>query len=362
MEQVRLLILGTGKMAEAHFHQFAAMDHCRIVAACDLAEERVRRFCAQHGIPNAFTDLADAIKWGGFDAVANVTPDGVHYHTSMRLMEAGYPVFCEKPLAVNYADAGAMADEAERHGVVNMVNLTFRNVAALHKVSRMVKSGAIGDLRHVEASYLQSWLTGNHWGDWRTEDAWLWRLSQRHGSKGVLGDIGIHVLDLASVASGSRIGGVHCRLKTFPKADENRIGDYSLDANDSCLMTVEFDNGAMGSIHCSRFATGHANDLTLRLFGTQGAIRLDTTGHVTRLRACRGGDIHSQKWKTVAYRPTPTTYERFIEAVRTGQNGMPDFRWAAGLQKLIDTCFESDERGAMCSVTYPEEEPVLAMA
>ena len=54
----------------------------------------------------------------------------------------------------------------------------------------MVQAGEIGEVRHVRASYLQSWLTGRHWGDWRTEERWLWRPSPAHGSKGVLGDIG----------------------------------------------------------------------------------------------------------------------------------------------------------------------------
>ena len=72
-----------------------------------------------------------------------------------------------------------MADAAERAGLVNMVNLTYRNVAALQKAREMVLAGEIGQVRHVEASYLQSWLVSKAWGDWRTESKWLWRLSTR---------------------------------------------------------------------------------------------------------------------------------------------------------------------------------------
>ena len=61
-------------------------------------------------------------------------------------------------------------------------------------------------MRHVEASYRQSWLVGKHWGDWRTEPMWLWRLSEKHGSKGVLGDVGIHILDFATFAIGHAAG------------------------------------------------------------------------------------------------------------------------------------------------------------
>ncbi len=132
---------------------------------------------------------------GAFDAAVNSTPDGAHKATSLQLIAAGKPVFCEKPLAVNHADALEMTEAAESAGLVNMVNLTYRNAHAIQMARRMVEEGRIGTIRHFEASYLQSWLTSPHWGDWRTDERWLWRLSSAHGSKGVLGDIGIHILD-----------------------------------------------------------------------------------------------------------------------------------------------------------------------
>ena len=52
-------------------------------------------------------------------------------------------------------------------------------------------AGEIGKVRHIEASYLQSWLVSKAWGDWSTESQWLWRLSTKHGSNGVLGDVGM---------------------------------------------------------------------------------------------------------------------------------------------------------------------------
>ena len=83
----------------------------------------------------------------------------------------------------------------------------------------MVLAGEIGAVRHVEASYLQSWLVSKAWGDWRTEAKWLWRLSTQHGSNGVLGDIGIHILDFASLwRRRSTSSTCSRRLKTFDKA------------------------------------------------------------------------------------------------------------------------------------------------
>jgi predicted dehydrogenase len=159
-------------------------------------------FCTTHAIARAFDDLDEAIRWGAFDAAVNATPDGVHHATTLRLIAAGKHVFCEKPLAPRHALAKEMTDAAEAAGLVGMVNLTYRNVAALQQARAMIADGAVGEVRHVEASYRQSWLVGEHWGDWRTEERWLWRLSSAHGSKGVLGDLGIHILDFTTYAIG----------------------------------------------------------------------------------------------------------------------------------------------------------------
>ncbi|RUX64329.1 Gfo/Idh/MocA family oxidoreductase, partial [Mesorhizobium sp. M7A.F.Ca.CA.004.08.2.1] len=195
---MRLLILGTGWMAQEHARRFTAIDGVDIVGAVDVDPARVGEFADSFDIPNRFTALDEALTWGEFDAVANVTPDRIHHPTTMALVAAGKPVLCEKPLAENYGKATEMADAAEAAGIVNMVNLTYRNVPALQKARQMVQAGEIGTVRHVEASYLQSWLVSKFWGDWRTDPKWLWRLSRGHGSNGVLGDVGIHILDFAS--------------------------------------------------------------------------------------------------------------------------------------------------------------------
>lgn len=174
-------------------------------------------------------------------------------------------------------------------------------------------------MRHVEASYRQSWLVGKHWGDWRTEAMWLWRLSGKHvWSKGVLGDVGIHILDLTTYAIGMMPVSLQARLKTFDKAEGGEIGEYPLDANDSASMQVEFENGALGVIHTSRFMTGYGNVLKLQVFGDKGAIEIEHGLEWTEIRLCSGGDVHTQAWRKVAADAVPTIHSRFIDAVVTG--------------------------------------------
>ena len=130
---VRILILGTGGMANNHAEKFAEIEGVSLVAGVDTRPGPLADFCARHNIPNGFASVDEALAWGEFDAVTNVTPDAAHYPTTLPFLKAGKHVLCEKPLATNEADAAAMVAAAEAAGVVNMVNLSYRNVAALQQ-------------------------------------------------------------------------------------------------------------------------------------------------------------------------------------------------------------------------------------
>ena len=340
---IQLAIIGTGGMASAHAEQFGRIPGCRLVAACDVDKARVKAFAKKYGIPRTFTSLEALLKNGDFDAAANVTPDSHHAPISLELLRAGKHVLCEKPLAVCYSDAAEMARVARQAGVVNMVNFSYRNHSAIHRARELVQEGALGRVIHVEATYFQSWLAQDAWGDWHTSPAWLWRLSTAHGSRGVLGDIGVHLLDFASYPAGE-IASVHCRLKTFPKAPGDQVGDYPLDANDSAVITAEFANGALGSLRTTRWATGHNNSITLALYGDEGALKIDLDQSGTELQLCRIEKRTASPWTPVDCGETPSMYERFIHSIRTGVNDQPDFARGAAIQKALDACLESDRQ------------------
>lgn len=333
---VRVLVVGTGSMAATHVRAFQAMPGVRVVAGVDTRPDILQAFQTEHGLPHGFATVDDAIAWGDFDAVANVTPDSVHKTTTLPLLAAGKHVLCEKPLATNHADAQDMADAAARAGVVNMVNLTYRNVPSLQAAQALVAAGAIGPVRHFEASYLQSWLTQPAWGDWKTEPRWLWRLSTAHGSNGVLGDVGVHILDFATFVIGAMPARFTARLTTFDKAPGGRIGDYTLDANDSFVMETELTNGALGTISATRFASGHLNDLRLRVYGDHGGLEVLFEKGKSLLRGCIGPDMPTATWKRLPSPPVPTTYQRFVAAIRGMAVPDPTFARGAALQAVLD--------------------------
>lgn len=341
---VRILVVGTGGMAKSHVEAFQAIEGVTVVAGVDTSAERLAAFNAAHGIEHGFASVDEALAWGEFDAVTNVTPDAAHKVTTMPFLAAGKHVLCEKPLAANYADAAEMTAAAEAAGVINMVNLTYRNVASLNKAAELIAAGAIGEVRHFEASYLQSWLTQPAWGHWDKESTWLWRLSTAHGSMGVLGDVGVHILDYATFIAGSEATEVSCRLQTFDKAPGGKIGEYTLDANDSAVMHVRLANGAIGVIHASRFASGHFNDLTLKIFGTKGGLEVKWENNVSTLRGSLGEDMLTATWKDIETPEVKTNYVRFVDAIRAGEQVNPNFARGSALQKVLDLAVESDKQ------------------
>lgn len=347
MNKVRVLILGTGGMASQHVRLLRQDARAEIAGACDVDAARAQAFAGQHEIAHAFGSLKEAMDWGRFDAAMNVTPDAVHHPTTMTLLRAGKHVLCEKPLAENHVLATEMAEAAAASGLVNMVNLSYRNVGALEEARKRIAAGEIGEVRHVEASYRQSWLVGNSWGDWRTDPKWLWRLSEKHGSKGVLGDVGIHILDFTCHATGLMPASLQARIKTFHKAEGDRIGDYVLDANDSAVMSVEFANGALGVIHTSRFMTGYGNDLKLAVFGTMGGLELHHGMAWTELRICSGDDVNNFAWRQVPAGEVESNHRRFITAVIEGKGVEPSFAHGAALQRILDSCQASAATGAI---------------
>ena len=343
---MRLLIIGTGKMANQHANRFAAIPGVHLVGAVDTDPDRLSQFCALHKIERQFSSTEEALAWDDFDAVTNVTPDAVHYATTMACLAKGKHVLCEKPLATSYAEAAEMADAAEKAGVVAMVNLSYRNVAEIHAARDLVLSGRIGAVRHIEASYLQSWLVSKAWGDWRTGPQWLWRLSKAHGSNGTLGDIGIHILDFAAYGAATEISDVSCRLRTFHKAEGDRIGEYVLDANDSFAMTANFANGALGVIHATRWATGHLNELRLRIYGEKGGVEVQHDHQGSHLKVCLDEDAETATWREMKAEPVATNYERFVNAVRLNIATEPSFRHAAGLQRILDSASAEEAAAA----------------
>ncbi|MDX2111835.1 MAG: Gfo/Idh/MocA family oxidoreductase [Verrucomicrobiota bacterium] len=345
LAMIKLAIIGTGGMAHTHATEYSKIKGVKLVAACDVLADKAREYAAKFAIPHAFDDVGKMLETCDIDAVSIVAPDKFHSPLALQVIAAGKHVLCEKPLATCHADAVKMAEAAKKAGVINMVNFSYRNSSALQHLAKRVQAGDLGKIFHVQAHYLQSWLVGKDWGDWKTSPGWLWRLSTEHGSKGVLGDIGVHILDFASFPVG-KIASVNCLLKTFDKAPENKVGEYKLDANDTAIITVNYEGGAVGAVQTTRLATGFHNSLLLQIHGEKGVFKIELDKSYGEYEQCLLlKDGKSGPWEPVKAPATPNMYERFIKSIKKGVNDQPDFDRGAAIQQALDACELSNKTG-----------------
>ena len=150
------------------------------------------------------------------------------------------------------------------------------------------------------------------------------------------GDIGIHIFDYLSFATGDTIARIRPVGRRFDKAPGETIGEYVLDADDSVAMTAELSGGALGVITATRFASGHLNDVLLNLHGTKGALRVSNSGELGRLEICVGDDLQTATWREVALTQVETNYQKFAKSVQNGTPMEPSFATATALQRLVD--------------------------
>ncbi|MDD5688285.1 MAG: Gfo/Idh/MocA family oxidoreductase [Elusimicrobia bacterium] len=344
-KKIKIAIVGTGGMAHYHANIFKTIKDCIITACCDINRERAENYAKEFGINKVYTDYKKMLnECQDINAVVVATSDAFHATVSIASFKAGKHVFCEKPISTNISDTIKMIEASKKSNKINMINFGYRCSSAAIKAAELLKEGKLGEIKHIEASYLQSWvalakpedLDGN------------WRLSKKLGGTGVLGDIGCHILDLTTFVAGD-ISKIRCTLKThkIPNLKNNVAGKTVLDANTSAFILGEFKNGALGIIHATQFATGHANSLRLRVYGSLGAVEVDLDTSYTDLKVffCKKnqekwGDM---KWNFIHCGKITDNQNKFIISIKTGKQHSPTFEDGFKIQKYLDACFKSDK-------------------
>src|SRR6185436_13543689 len=162
MKQIGVAIIGCGGITlQNHLPGLAMCPEVKVVALCDSNEACLQSAVQQTGIKTASTKFEEIVGRDDVHAVIIATPNFVHPPIALAAIARGKHVMCEKPLALNYADAKAMADAADRAGVRHMTAFTYRFVPAMHYLSHLVKRGDLGQPYHYRSCRLQDWGTRN---------------------------------------------------------------------------------------------------------------------------------------------------------------------------------------------------------
>jgi predicted dehydrogenase len=270
-------MLGYAFMGKAHTNAFKTIPYMMypppaiptLAAICGRDETAVAAAAARYGYQAYYTRWQDMLADDNVQLFDNGGPNDAHAEPSIAAAQAGKHVLCEKPLGRTAEESKHMLDEVNKTGVKHMVAFNYRFVPAVRQIRNLVDQGALGRIYHFRASYLQEWIMPHF------DTPMIWRLQKEKAGSGALGDLGAHIIDLAHYLVGDMklVGGM---AQTFIK--ERPAGDGTMgtvDVDDAFVATVEFANGAIGTLEATRFAGGHKNSNTFEINGEKGSIRFN---------------------------------------------------------------------------------------
>lgn len=198
----------------------------------------------------------------GIDFVTIATPNHTHLPIARAALEAGIAVMSDKPATATLSEARTLAGAVDAAQVPYALSYSYSGYPMVRQARVMIAAGAIGPVRKVVAEYLQGWLAepieagGNKQADWRTQP-------DKSGLGGAISDIGVHAFHLAEFVTGLEVQTLCADLTAM-------VDGRTLDDDASVLL--HFNNGARGVLLASQVAVGEANGLSLRIYGTRGAL------------------------------------------------------------------------------------------
>ncbi|MHB9008127.1 MAG: Gfo/Idh/MocA family protein [Limisphaerales bacterium] len=275
LHSLRAGIVGTGFNGPDHLEALRRLG-ISVTALCDLPD-RVQGLADRFGIPRAFGSLADLLASTEVDVVHLCSPNRFHCEMSLAALKAGKHVICEKPLAMNTRETAAIVKLARSQGTVFAVNYNVRFYPAVLELRRLVAAGELGEIIHVNGSYLQDWLF--------KDTDYNWRLLPSEGGKlRAVADIGTHWMDTVSFILGAKIKSVFADLGTFHKTRKRPLGEvqtfaqaddamkyasYPVKTEDFANVLLQFGNGARGNLGVSQVAAGRKNCIRIEIYGSR---------------------------------------------------------------------------------------------
>lgn len=149
---IRWGIIGTGTIADTFATALSTMPDTTLGAVCSRTDERAAEFAQRFDIPQRYSDV-EQMAQADIDVVYVATPHTDHAAASIRMLNAGKHVLCEKPMGLNHAQVMSMITAARGAGVFLMEAFMYRVHPQTLRVCELVNDGAIGDVRHIEAQF-----------------------------------------------------------------------------------------------------------------------------------------------------------------------------------------------------------------
>jgi myo-inositol 2-dehydrogenase/D-chiro-inositol 1-dehydrogenase len=245
-------IIGAGRIGKVHAESLITrVPEARVLAIADLIPEAAQEAAARYHIPSATGDYHDILNNPDIQAVAICSATDTHSQIIVESAEAGKHIFCEKPIDFSLEKIDKALAAVEKAGVTLQVGFNRRFDPNFARVREVIQSGQIGDIHILRIT---------------SRDPAPPPISYIKVSGGIFLDMTIHDFDMARFLTGSEVTEVYAvgAVRVDPAIGE--AGDI-----DTAVVTLKFENGAIGIIENSRKAV-YGYDQRVEVFGSGGVV------------------------------------------------------------------------------------------
>jgi len=254
---INFAIIGCGRIAKRHAELLGTgqIAGARLAAVCDVQRDRAEAFGSKYGVP-AFASIDAMLAAPGIDAVAVLTPSGMHAEHAILVAGSKRHVLVEKPMALTLTDADAMIRACDAAGVGLYVVKQNRFNVPVVKAREALDAGRFGKL--VLGTVRVRWCRDQ---TYYAHDDWRGTWAQ---DGGVLSNQASHHVDMLSWFMGG-VESVHARGITAL---------VDIEAEDTAVATVKFRSGALGVIEATNAARPKDMEGSLSVLGSTGAVEI----------------------------------------------------------------------------------------
>ncbi|NLC55246.1 MAG: Gfo/Idh/MocA family oxidoreductase [Armatimonadetes bacterium] len=347
MEPLRYGFVGAGTIMNFHAERLSQRGDVVLAAVADVAEATLNRAADRFDIPGRYTDYRTMIEKEDLNVLVVCVPNAYHAEATLAGLRAGCHVLCEKPPALNAAQAEEMAAAAAQRNLRLMYGLNMRFMGEVETARRYLESGRFGNVYH---GTVQMWRRRGipGLGSWFTTKA--------VSGGGALIDVGVHILDLTHYLMGQpkpvAVSAVtHARFGINPETYNylsmwgTPVPGGPFDVDDLAAAFIRFENGASLVIQVS-WAANTSDGSEIRVLGDKGGAEISLGGGVRILTEDNGfiSDITPQYRPQDAY---AAQHAHFIECIRDPEKPLRTCgRQGVVLQHMLDAIYRSAATGA----------------
>lgn len=254
--KIKVAVIGLGKMGLSHLAMINALDDFEVVAICDSAA-MVGGVIEKYGALKYVADFADVLKMPQLDAIVVATPTTTHAPMVRQALERGLHVFCEKPLTLSAAESESLAALAATKGLIAQVGYHNRFIGTFNEIKRLLDTGALGRISHVQAEAYGPVVLRPTKPTWR---------GKAGNGGGCLYDYAAHPLNLVNWYLGRPEGCSGAVLKST----------FSAEVDDEVYATLGFGGGVTGQLSVN-WSDASVRKMTTRIsiWGSGGKIYAD---------------------------------------------------------------------------------------